>query len=125
MISSTDGYTGDASNRGDSIAKTPVFVFDSVYGTVTPAVPANSNFISTGDESYPTPIVPDRTTSGTEVEDTDNSFEYVADTNANASTTYDVGFKFDEASDDSVSFSVGIEGSDGFSLQDDYEVDFN
>ncbi len=125
MISSTDGYTGNASSRGNEIAQIPVYVWDTVSGEVTPAVPAESNYITTGDESFPTPIVPDRSTSGTEVVEPSTSFEYVADTNGNSSTTYDVGFKFGEASDDSVSFSVGIEGSDGFTLEDDYEVDFN
>lgn len=125
MISSTDGYTGNASSRGNEIAQIPVYVWDTVSGEVTPAVPAESNYITTGDESFPTPIVPDRSTSGTEVVEPSTSYEYVADTNGNSSTTYDVGFKFNDASDDSVSFSVGVEGSDGFTLEDDYEVEFN
>ncbi|MBP3782780.1 MAG: hypothetical protein J6I68_05995 [Butyrivibrio sp.] len=124
LIASTDGYTGDASNPGDVVALIPVYVSDTAYGTVTPVVPANSNFITTGDEVGST--VPNRTTSGIEVEvesDYGGTNEEIADTSANSSTTYDVGFKFNDASDDSVSFSVGVEGSDGFTLEDVYTVD--
>ena len=47
----------------------------------------------------------------------------IEDSNGDDSTTYDVGFKFNDSSEDSVSFSVGIEGSDGFILEDEYTVD--
>jgi hypothetical protein len=123
MISSTEGYTGDENDPGDNIAQIPVYVFDTAYGEITPAVPAESNFVITGDEL--SAITPDRSPSVTIVHDASTGEESVADTSGNSSTTYDVGFKFNDASDDSVSFSVGVDGSDGFTLEDTYTIDLN
>ena len=136
-IDSTEGYDGSASNPGTKIVQVPVYVWGSSVidpSTTDPVVPGNSSFIATEAEIGLDPAVTvtadiDSQTINSEgaTPVTYDSFgvqnEAIADTQATASTTYDVEFKFNDATDDSVSFNVAVEGSDGFVLEDQYNVD--
>lgn len=64
-----------------------------------------------------TPIVLTEVISGDGVKE-----DSTDDPSQTESTKYEVGFEFTESSDDSVSFEISYEGSDGFSAKDEYKV---
>jgi hypothetical protein len=127
LISKTGDYTGTDTQPSDDsdearVAYIPVYAFPaSDFSGTTPSVPDDSVLISTGDRG-PTSATPSHNPEGTEVTASTGE-KMIEDSNGDDSTTYDVGFKFNDSSEDSVSFSVGIEGSDGFILEDEYTVD--
>ncbi len=127
LISKTGDYTGTDTQPSDDsyearVAYIPVYAYPaSDFSGTTPSVPNDSVLISTGDVG-PTSATPSHNTEGTEVTASTGE-KMIEDSNGDDSTTYDVGFKFNDSSEDSVSFSVGIEGSDGFILEDEYTVD--